>query len=118
MRDSKRPWQRSNRRLPFSRKRRPNGSATPPSTVVTWPDMRLAQNDRAAGHTERLFRLLEAQAPEPGRPDLRGWEWWQLFSECHSERFSFPSQCRPIAWSPDEKYLATVETSSERRTSV
>ena len=66
-------------------------------------NMRLARNDRTAGHTERLFRLLEGQAPEPGRPDFRGWEWWQLFSGCHSERFSFPLQYRPIAWSPDEK---------------
>ena len=73
--------------------------------------MRLAQNDRTAGHTERLFRLLDAQVPEPGRPDFRGWEWWYLFSECHSERFSFPCQVRPIAWSPDEKYLATIERS-------
>lgn len=72
-------------------------------------NMRLAQSDRAAGHTERLFRLLEAQAPEPGRPNLRGWEWWQLYSECHSERFALPYQFAPIAWSPDEKYLATFE---------
>ncbi len=70
-------------------------------------DMRQAQHDRAAGHTERLFRLLDAQAPEPGRPDFRGWEWWYLFSECHSERFCFPFQDEPIAWSADEKYVAT-----------
>ena len=91
-------------------------------------NMRLARNDRTAGHTGRLFRLLDGQVPEPGRPDLRGWEWWQLFSECHTERFSLPSQIRPIAWSPDEKYLATVEanfgvniwdvTSGERKTSL
>jgi WD40 repeat protein/predicted Ser/Thr protein kinase len=81
-------------------------------------NMRLARNDHAAGHTERLFRLLAGQAPEPGRPDFRGWEWWQLFSECHSERFSFPWQYRPIAWSPDEKYLATVERFSSANIGV
>lgn len=73
-------------------------------------DMRLAEHDRAAGQTERLFRLLNAQVPEPGRPDFRGWEWWYLFSERHSERFSFPFQIRPIAWSADGMYLATYES--------
>jgi WD40 repeat protein/serine/threonine protein kinase/Flp pilus assembly protein TadD len=89
-------------------------------------NMRLARNERIAGHTARLLRLLESQTPERGHRDHRGWEWWQLFSECHTERFSFPCQTRPIAWSPDEKYLATVEagfgvniwdvTSGKRRT--
>ena len=38
--------------------------------------------------------------PRPGRPDLRGWEWYYLFSQCHAERLVLPHQdC--FGWSPD-----------------
>jgi WD40 repeat protein/tetratricopeptide (TPR) repeat protein len=70
-------------------------------------NLHLARHDWSAGQGPRLSTLLDALIPEPERPDFRGWEWYYLFSQVHSERFAFPGQHGPIAWSPDGKSLAT-----------
>jgi WD40 repeat protein/serine/threonine protein kinase len=70
--------------------------------------MQVAQHDWLSGAAGRLERLLDSQLPPPGRPDFRGWEWYYLFSLCHSERLALPCQ-HHFAWSPDGKSLATAD---------
>jgi WD40 repeat protein/tRNA A-37 threonylcarbamoyl transferase component Bud32/Tfp pilus assembly protein PilF len=72
-------------------------------------NMHLARHDWLAGQGGRLFNLLDALVPKPERPDYRGWEWYYLFSQVHSERFALPRQRAPIACSPDGKSLATCD---------
>ncbi len=74
----------------------------------------LAQQALDEGVPQRLFSSLAAMQPRPGRPDLRGWEWYYLVSQTHRERFTFPLQgcgeaINPIAWSPDGMSLASID---------
>lgn len=59
---------------------------------------------------DSLFESLDAVIPEPGRPDLRGWEWYYLHSQTHHARVTLPHQKgQVIAWSPSGKKLATLD---------
>ncbi len=73
-------------------------------------DMRLALYHWTTGESTRLLERLHAQIPLSGRPDLRGWEWYYLFSQTHNDRLAFPFQSsNALAWSPDGESLATVD---------
>ena len=55
--------------------------------------------------------MLDNHIPRPGRPDLRGWEWYYYLSLCHGEVKTFCRSSLPeiaAAWSPDDKCLAAA----------
>src|SRR5262249_57134928 len=48
--------------------------------------MNLAQMDWENGNVGRILDLLEPyRRPPPGKPDLRGWEWYYQEQLCNSE---------------------------------
>jgi eukaryotic-like serine/threonine-protein kinase len=73
-------------------------------------DMQLAQKAVEDGNFGRATDLLDQHRPEPGRPDLRGWEWRYLWRLCR------PGHCMEVAdlnegiaamsFSGDGRYLA------------
>ncbi len=72
-------------------------------------NMRLAVHYWTTGRTDGLVELLRAQSPAGERPDLRGWEWYYFFSQCHAQKFTLPFQQQNVlAWSPDGQSLATA----------
>ena len=90
-------------------------------------DMRAGLNDWTSGNLARLSRKLLRHVPRLGTEDLRGWEWYHLFSLCHEEdrtlTHRFGSQVVACI-SPDGKYVASAgvdttvkvfETNSWRR---
>jgi WD40 repeat protein/serine/threonine protein kinase len=67
------------------------------------------------GETDRLQEILKRQLPQPGEPDLRGWEWHYLHAGSRRALLTVgwpaPGYRFPIthaAWSPDGKRLALV----------
>jgi WD40 repeat protein/serine/threonine protein kinase len=47
-----------------------------------------------------------------GRPDVRGWEWYYLYAQCHQDLLTIPvtsSRVFSVAWSPDGTRLATSQ---------
>ncbi len=48
-------------------------------------DMNLAQQAFGLDNLERAQELLNRQRPQPGQPDLRGWEWRYLWQFRHGE---------------------------------
>jgi eukaryotic-like serine/threonine-protein kinase len=59
----------------------------------------------------RLMELLEAHRPQPGRDDLRGFEWYYLWRLCHRDRYTTqaqPGTVAAIAVSADSATLATT----------
>jgi WD40 repeat protein/HEAT repeat protein len=69
----------------------------------------LAQRLVAQGDTERATELLDSLKPAPGQEDLRTFEWYHFWRECHHHRLSLILKRRPVfalAYSPDGKYLA------------
>jgi WD40 repeat protein len=75
-------------------------------------DMGLAQQALREGNFGRARLLLDAYRPEPGQPDLRGFEWRLLRHSAqgdHSVAFlGHTNAIRSIAFSPDGKLLATA----------
>ena len=55
-------------------------------------DMNLAQQALAGGNMGRATALLDRQRPNPGEPDLRGWEWRFLWQQCRGEQTSVVGQ--------------------------
>jgi serine/threonine protein kinase len=73
--------------------------------------MELAREARNAGDVKRVMELLEGQRPQPGQPDLRRIDWYDLWRVCHGERLTLPIQdhsVHSVAISPDGKTLATA----------
>ncbi|MGA2256845.1 MAG: protein kinase, partial [Thermoguttaceae bacterium] len=73
--------------------------------------MRLARHDWEQGQISRLHEMLDSHFPQPGRPDLRGWEWYYYLSLCHKELFTLRGNGTAVysaAWSPDGNRLASV----------
>ena len=71
--------------------------------------MRLAQRDWEQSQISRLHDMLDSHISEPGRPDLRGWEWYYYLSLCHSDLLTLRGHTggvTSVAWSPDGKRLA------------
>ncbi|MGO9113752.1 MAG: protein kinase domain-containing protein, partial [Thermoguttaceae bacterium] len=73
--------------------------------------MRLAQHDWEQGQISRLHEMLDSHFPQPGRADLRGWEWYYYLSLCHKDLMTLrgnDSDVYSVAWSPDGDRLASV----------
>ena len=60
----------------------------------------------------RLLSLLDLLRPDPGEPDLRGWEWRYLWQLTHEDRLTLRAQedrFIDVAFSPDGQTLAGLE---------
>lgn len=72
--------------------------------------IKLAQEAINEQDRGRAVRLLESQIPEPGAPDLRGFEWRYLWSLTQGNEDRLISAERSflmcLAFSPDGRYLA------------
>ena len=54
--------------------------------------------------------MLDSYLPRPGQPDLRGWEWYYLLSQCHGELLTFRGHegwVIAVAWSLDGRQIAS-----------
>jgi hypothetical protein len=74
-------------------------------------DMQLAHRAWQERRILRMQSLLDAHQPQPGQPDLRGWEWFYLRSFCFGERSTFrghTSYVGCVAWRPDGRRLASA----------
>ena len=73
-------------------------------------DIQLAQQALQADNLRLARSLLQNHVPQPGQPDLRGFEWRYLWHQCRSEElFSFKGQTndsRVLAFAPGGKHLA------------
>jgi WD40 repeat protein len=64
--------------------------------------------------TERGDRLLARYRPQPGKEDLRGFEWYFWRARLHGERWSAPlDRPRAAAFSPDGKFVAVADVHYE-----
>ena len=80
--------------------------------------MRLAQHDWEQGQIGRLHDMLDSHIPQPGRPDLRGWEWYYYLSLCHKDLMTLRgdiSRFNSVAWSGDGHRLASVRPTWDDR---
>lgn len=76
-------------------------------------DMRLAQEAWQTGHLLRLRELLDRHVPQQGQRDLRGWEWWLMHTAWQRLSLVLDGErwCAAVAWSPDDRYVATGHVS-------
>ena len=78
------------------------------------PDMKLAQLAWEQGYASRVRQLLTDHAvPPPGRPDLRGFEWYHWQHELAADgEFTFRDHpdhpMQSVAWSPHGQWLLTA----------
>ncbi len=58
----------------------------------------------------RMIRLLDGLRPQPGQPDLRGFEWFHFWSLCHTQEreVELPHSVLEFAISPDHKTCVAV----------
>jgi len=74
-------------------------------------DMYVLQNEWTAEHYGRALELMNAQSPQKGDEDLRGWEWRYAWQRAHGEHFALRGHTGIIFgvdYSPDGKLLATA----------
>jgi tRNA A-37 threonylcarbamoyl transferase component Bud32 len=74
-------------------------------------DLNLAQQSLETGNGLRLLTALKRQIPKPGEDDLRGFEWWYLWRQSHTEKVTLTGHTKPVeqlAYSADGKRLATA----------
>ena len=80
-------------------------------------DMNVAQHALADHDLGRARRLLDRHRPQPGEPDLRGWEWRYLWRECRSDALGelcqHPNSVNSVAYSSDGQTLAVAGGSVE-----
>jgi WD40 repeat protein len=75
-----------------------------------YSDIAVMQRDWQHGQVHRMVSLLDRHLPEPGRPEMRGWEWFYLRSLPHRNNTTFASELGTVycvRWSPDGTRLAT-----------
>jgi eukaryotic-like serine/threonine-protein kinase len=75
-------------------------------------EMNVAQQAVEAGNITRATEMLQRHVPQPGQPDLRGFEWRYLWGQTHRELWTLQSETDAIcslAVSPDGRLLATVD---------
>lgn len=79
--------------------------------------MNLAGQAFERGQLARVLDLLESQRPQPGEPDLRGFEWFYLWREIHPALHVALQQANDELWclefSPDGESLAIGGASSD-----
>ena len=74
--------------------------------------IRLASEYRGAAEVTACKPMLEEYIPEPGEPDLRGWEWYYLLSRCCRDLITLSGHdARVVAvrWSPNGRFLASCD---------
>ncbi len=75
-------------------------------------DMSLAQQSMLDGNWGRARSLLAAHLPQPGQPDLRGFEWRYLWSAMKGDQLGYAGTNRAsvtsLAVSPDGKTLVAI----------
>jgi eukaryotic-like serine/threonine-protein kinase len=75
-------------------------------------DMNLAQEVMLAGNRGLARSLIEAHRPQPGQPDLRGFEWRYLWALLRGDELAClgtnDSAVTSVAISPDGRTLATI----------
>jgi len=75
-------------------------------------DISLAHRALQADNLRQALDLLKKHVPEPGEPDLRGFEWRYLWRQCQSdELFSLPGHeetMQSVEFSADGKTLLTA----------
>lgn len=73
-------------------------------------DINLAHQALQADNLRLARTLLQHHIPQPGQPDLRGFEWRYLWQQCRSEElFSMEghtNSARVLAFSPDGRRIA------------
>jgi WD40 repeat protein len=72
-------------------------------------DINLAQQALERKEIARLLELLDGLRPGPGQTDIRGFEWYYLWQQCHGRatlRHEEPVRC--LAFSPDGRTLAAA----------
>ena len=72
--------------------------------------MNLAQQAWESDNVTRVLDLLNQHRSEPGREDLRGFEWHYLWHLCHSVRLTLSDHqnvVTAVAFAPSGKLLAT-----------
>lgn len=72
-------------------------------------DMNLAQQSREIFSNARIQELLRRHIPQPGQPDLRGFEWYHLWHLTHSELRSWDTSgpLQTFAVSPDGHWMVS-----------
>jgi len=76
--------------------------------------VRMAQQELAAGHVEFVQEALERVRPAPGEPDDRGFEWHYLHRLAHRDVslfFGHESPVNALAVSPDGRTLVSGDES-------
>ncbi len=74
-------------------------------------NMVLAEREWSDSNVGRAEQLLNECIPQPGSKDLRDWEWHYLKRQCHTDGKTFPGppgQAMGIAFSHDDRYVATT----------
>ncbi len=66
----------------------------------------------------RLGDLLAALVPEPGRVDLRGWEWFYFNGLANADLMTVGQFVETVAWSPDGRLLAATRANPALRSEV
>jgi hypothetical protein len=73
-------------------------------------DINLAHQALLSDNLRQARALLQNHVPQPGQPDLRGFEWRYLWQQCQGEElFSLPGDTKMatvLAFSPDNRHLA------------
>jgi WD40 repeat protein/serine/threonine protein kinase len=77
-------------------------------------DMNLVQQALRANNLGRAQELLNAQHPQPGQLDLRGWEWRYLWQLCQSDALftlcQHSNEVCSLAVSADGKWVAVGDS--------
>ena len=74
-------------------------------------NMNLAKRAWDEANVGRTVDLLDQHRPEPGRPDMRNFEWFYLDRLCHADLLTLKGHTnwvRSVAFSPDGKRLVSA----------
>jgi len=69
-------------------------------------NMRHASAEFSLGNTIRAADVLRAQIPEGPEQDLRGFEWYYLWAQCHPDCYEIKGRSTRAGFAPDGKSVA------------